>query len=317
MSEIAISASQNEPTDLTLAPSIFDTLIPDWLISADVAPNTQIAYQRGLTMFTRWLKENPQQINGATIRQFRDAMRTQYSAATVNAYLSAVRSFFGYLVETGRIPTNPAASVKGATRRGTSSKHKRDELTSGEVRQVLAVTKGDSLVERRDHAIIALMAYCGVRQVEIQRADIGDVKTRNGRMVLWVQGKGSTEKDDFVVLPNSAEDALRRWRNVHEQLGKSAAPLFYGTARNRYGQRMTTRAIRNIVKGAYAAAGINAPAKTTHSLRHSAISNAIRNGASITQVQAMARHANVNTTMVYFHETSRTDAPAEDFINFG
>jgi hypothetical protein len=45
--------------------------------------------------------------------------------------------------------------------------------------------------------------------------------------------------------------------------------------------------------------------KSAHSLRHSAISTAIRNGASLPQVQAMARHTSVNTTMIYFHQTGR------------
>lgn len=57
-------------------------------------------------------------------------------------------------------------------------------------------------------------------------------------------------------------------------------------------------------------------AKTTHSLRHSAITNAIRRGASPMQVQAMARHASFDTTLGYYHEVSRLDDPAEDLIHY-
>jgi len=56
--------------------------------------------------------------------------------------------------------------------------------------------------------------------------------------------------------------------------------------------------------------------KTTHSLRHSAITNAIRNGASPMQVQAMARHSSFDTTLNYVHEVDRIDNPAEDLISY-
>jgi integrase/recombinase XerC/integrase/recombinase XerD len=56
--------------------------------------------------------------------------------------------------------------------------------------------------------------------------------------------------------------------------------------------------------------------KTGHSVRHSAITNAIRNGASPMQVQAMARHASFDTTLGYYHEVSRLDDPAEDRVRY-
>ena len=48
----------------------------------------------------------------------------------------------------------------------------------------------------------------------------------------------------------------------------------------------------------------------------SAITNAIRRGASPLQVQAMARHGSFDTTLGYYHEVSRLDNPAEDLIDY-
>jgi integrase/recombinase XerD len=56
--------------------------------------------------------------------------------------------------------------------------------------------------------------------------------------------------------------------------------------------------------------------KSTHSLRHSAITNAIRHGATPMQVQAMARHQSFGTTLGYFHQEARTANSAEDFIEY-
>jgi integrase len=216
-------------------------------------------------------------------------------------------------VEAGYAPYNPAAGLRGARRRGTSKQHKRDELTAGEIRRVLA-TFDDTPTGRRDKAMVALMAYCALRQIEIHRADKGDLKTRDGRLVLWVQGKGHSEKDEFVVLPIPAEEAVRDWLAVHPL--KSAGPLFVGIGNRSKWKRLGLRAIRGIVKEHYHLVGVVGDGKTTHSLRHSAISAAIRNGATIQQVQAMARHSNISTTMIYFHETSRTANPAEDFVRY-
>ena len=69
-----------------------------------------------------------------------------------------------------------------------------------------------------------------------------------------------------------------------------------------------------MVKSRYHQAGVVGNRKTTHSLRHSAITNAIRHGATPMQVQAMARHSSFDTTLGYFHAEARTANPAEDFI---
>ncbi|MFV2044269.1 MAG: hypothetical protein ACC700_13690 [Anaerolineales bacterium] len=65
------------------------------------------------------------------------------------------------------------------------------------------------------------------------------------------------------------------------------------------------------------AAGVVGTRKTTHSLWHSAIPNAIRNGAKPLQVQAMARHRSFNMTLDYYHEIGRASAPAENLIDYG
>lgn len=121
------------------------------------------------------------------------------------------------------------------------------------------------------------------------------------------------EADDFVVLPVDAEKAMRAWLRVR---GRKKGPLFTSLSRQNYGSRLTTRAIRGMVKARLERAGIMGAGKSTHSLRHSTISSAIRHGAEPLQVQAMARHRSYDTTLGYYHELSRTDTPAEDLIQY-
>ena len=294
-------------------------LISQWLGEIEATAATRAIYAKGMQKFLEWLEDHPQPVSARTIRTWRDTIKATYAAATVNVWLSAVRSFFAWLFEQELIESSPAATVKGAKRNNTTKKHKRDELTSGEVRRVLASVEQDTAKGARAYAIITLMAYCGLRTVEVHRADISDLQTKNGRTVLWVQGKGAVEKDDFVVLPSPVEDAIARWLAVHplaRQQNMKARPLFSSFSPRSRGGRLSTSYIRRMVKNAYYAVGITSPRKTTHSLRHSAISSAIRNGADLLQVQSMARHADPKTTMIYYHEIGRTDNPAEDLVSY-
>lgn len=175
--------------------------IDKWLEAERVkgaAEMTLNAYRRGLHRFLHWLAERGiTQPNAADIAAYRDDLKTSYSAQTINLSLTAVRCFYRYLLESGAISYSPAEAVRGI--RGGKRNHKRSELSAGEVLDVLA-TCDDTPQGVRDRAILTLMAYCGLRTIEIQRANIDDLKV-NGRMVLWVQGKGHREADEYVVIP--------------------------------------------------------------------------------------------------------------------
>ncbi len=300
---------------MALAMSQRKDVVERWLAEMDASEDTKTTYRIGLMHFVAWLRENEvTHIDATTIRAWRDSI--DLAPSSVNLRMSAIRSFFAWALEQGLAPTNPAAGIKGATRRGTSKSHKRDELTSEEVLAVLDVCDVQKPTGARDRAIIALMAYTGLRTVEVHRANVGDLKTRGGRLVLWVQGKGHETKDDYVVLPKPAERELRGWLR-HRGKTRPTDALFISLSPQNHGERMSRAAIRATVKQRYANAGIVGDTKTTHSLRHSAISSAIRHGATPTQAQAMARHSNVNTTLIYYHEIGRTSNPAEDLIDYG
>lgn len=298
--------------DLVLATTNW---IDKWLEAERVngaAENTINAYRRGLHRFLGWLAEQGiTQPNSADIAAYRDSLKENYSNLTVNLALSAVRSFYRYLLENGAIGYSPAEGVRGI--RGGKREHKRSELSDSEVLDVLD-TCDDTPQGIRDRAILTLMAYCGLRTIEVQRANLDGLKV-NGRMVLWVQGKGHREADEFVVIPRDQEPVMRRWLAERKKLGNNPA-LFVSLSKQNRGERLTTRAISLLVKEHYHQALIFDDTKTTHSLRHSAITSAIRNGATPLQVQAMARHNSFNTTLGYIHEVSRLDSPAEDLIAY-
>jgi len=296
-------------------------LIAEWLnyeAGRGSSDTTLTAYKKSIEVFRDWVIDNglqdPQVVKPSDIREFKKGLSDQYAPQTVNLRLSGVRSFFRFLVNTDRLPSNPAAEVQGM-KRSKTKRHKREELTSEEVRAVLHTCKDQSPQDKRDLAMLTLMAYCGLRSIEINRANMANLKTENDRLVLEVQGKGYKEADEIVIIPRDQENVIHAWIAYRKEIGQEG-PLFISLSNRTKGARLSLRAIRYIAKKRYAAAGVVGDKKSTHSLRHSAITNAIRNGASPMQVQAMARHASFDTTLGYIHSVNRIDNPAEDFIKY-
>lgn len=309
-----------------LVETLSDELIAEWLAyeadENDVSVNTVEAYRVGLSVFVGWCRDNGLSmvtVVPSDVAQFKAHSKRLYAAQTVNLRLTAVRRFYSWAVITGKTLINPAADVKGV-KRPKSKTHKRDALTGGEVLSVLATCDTHDLVGLRDKVVLVLMAFCGARSVELHRADVGDVRTSGDRLVLYVAGKGHTDADEFLVVPMRHEPLVREWLSVRARLHfagvSSSDPLFVSFSNRSHGARLSLRAIRHMVKERFVLAGVVGRAKTTHSLRHSAITNAIRGGATPMQVQSMARHQSYDTTLGYFHEVSRIDSPAEDLIDY-
>jgi len=273
-------------------------------------------YKRGFDRFGHWLID--QDITTPTARdlaRFRGDLGGRYAVQSVNVTLSAVRSFYRYLVTAGAIDYSPFEGVPGI-KRPKSRRHKRSALTRAEVRAVLDACDPGTVTGIRDLAIIMLMAYCGLRTVEIHRASLDDLGSEGERMVLYVQGKGHTEADALAVIPKDQERVIRSWIVERRRLGDQSKALFISLSPRSKGCRLSTRAIRDIVTGYYKQVGITGNNKTTHSLRHSAITQAIKAGATLMQAQALARHESPETTTGYIHEVNRVGNPAEDLIQY-
>lgn len=273
-------------------------------------------YGSAVRAFLRWLPENAgdDPSPAATIGRF----VREIGPASAGVRLAALRSFWRFLRERGDWPgPNPADGVRGVVKGGR--RRRRDDLTRSEVLALLDACRADhSPAGARDGALLALMLYTGIRTIEAHRANVDDATTRDGRRVLYVHGKGRQDAGELVVIPRGAEPWVRRWLAARAALEveANAGPLFLSLSPRTRGDRLSRRGIRAAITGRYRAAGIVEPTKTTHSLRHTAITTAIRNGATPQQAQAMARHKRTETTMGYFHDHDRLTAPAEDLISY-
>lgn len=286
----------------------FDNLLlTRWEAFIDVSPKSKETYRKAVRQFMLYLEENRiAKPDRETIIGWRDSVKADHKPTTAQTYLTAVKLFFRWLEQEG-IYKNIADHVKGVR---ISTGHKKDYLTSNQSRKVLQTIATDSIKGLRDYAIVGLLLTTGVRTIEVARADIADLRTLGDDTVLYIQGKGREEKNDYVKIAPQVETAIREYLKARGEVS-DADPLFTSTSNNSAGKRMTTRSISAIAKESMVEAGYNSDRLTAHSMRHTAGTLALLNGATPREVQQLLRHSNINTTMIYTHDLERAKNNSE------
>jgi integrase/recombinase XerC len=194
---------------------------------------------------------------------------------------------------------NIADGVKGPRIR--QDVHHRDALAEDDCKRILDSIDRSTEVGKRDYAIFLLCLTCGLRTIELERAKIEDLRTVAGRCVLAVWGKGRDEKDALVNVEAPVEEVIKDYLQVRPG-ARPGDPLFMSTSNRAKGRGITRQSLSRIIKGRLRAAGYDSPRITAHSLRHTAITEYIKTGGTMQGGQRFARHASMNTTMVYFHD---------------
>ena len=309
MNELQQVQRQNNSLDVsrTLDFNIFERFI-NYL---DASPKTVETYKKALRQFFNYIGvhgiRKPQRED---VLAFRDDLKASgLKPTTVQSYITATRIFFKWTEQEGLYP-NIAEHVKGAK---LDKNHKKDYLTSRQAKEVLAGVQTDSEEGLRNYAILSLMVTGGLRTIEVSRADVGDLRTVGENTVLFVQGKGREEKTEYIKISAPVEKAIRSYLKARENV-EEGQPLFTSTSNNSRGKRITTRTVSAIVKNALKNAGYDSARLTAHSLRHTAITLALLAGREITEVQQFARHANLNTTMIYNHALDQAKNGCSDAI---
>ena len=309
MNELQQVQRQNNSLDVvrTLDFNIFERFI-NYL---DASPKTVETYKKALRQFFNYIGvhgiRKPQRED---VLAFRDDLKASgLKPTTVQNYITATRIFFKWTEQEGLYP-NIAEHVKGAK---LDKNHKKDYLTSRQAKEVLAGVQTDSEEGLRNYAILSLMVTGGLRTIEVSRANVGDLRTVGENTVLFVQGKGREEKTEYIKISAPVEKAIRTYLKAREN-AEEGQPLFTSTSNNSKGKRITTRTVSGVVKTALRNAGYDSARLTAHSLRHTAITLALLAGREITEVQQFARHANLNTTMIYNHALDQAKNGCSDAI---
>lgn len=277
----------------------------------DTSPKTVETYTKALRQFFKYLSVHGiRQPKREDVIAFRDDLKASgLKPTTVQNYITATRIFFKWTEQEGLYP-NIAEHIKGAK---LDKNHKKDYLTSRQAKEVLSNVDKETEEGLRNYAILSLMVTGGLRTIEVSRADVEDLRTLGENTVLFVQGKGREEKTEYIKISAPVEKAIRQYLKARQNV-EEGQPLFTSTSNNSKGNRITTRTVSGIVKTALKNAGYDSARLTAHSLRHTAITLALLAGREITEVQQFARHANLNTTMIYNHALDQSKNGCSDAI---
>ena len=215
----------------------------------------------------------------------------RHGPAQAKNLLAAIRSFLRYLHYRGLVDRDFSMVVPKVARWSFSTGPK--HLASAQVRQVLHHCDRSTVVGRRDHAILLLLARLGLRAGEVVRLNLEDIDWENAR--ITVCGKGG--KWAQLPLPTDVARAIARYLR-HDRPRCASRRVFL---RNKapLGGFNRGGAISSIVKGALAKAGVVSARKGAHLLRHSLAMDMLRRGASFDEIGEVLRHKFSKSTAIY------------------
>lgn len=290
-------------------------LMDSWTQYIDAAPSTVASYNRAIRQFRYYLaSRHIDRPNREDIINFREELKAEgKKPTTIQAYLQAVKLFFQWTEQQG-LYANIADHIKGAK---LDTEHKKDCLTAKQAHELIASVDRQTLAGKRDYCILLAMLTGGLRTIEVVRADIGDLRTVADFTALYLQGKGHTEKTQYVKISAELEKAIREYLKARRDAGEilqDKSPLFICVGnKNLYG-RLTTRSVSRIAKQHLIGIGLDSSRLTAHSLRHTTATINLLAGASIEETKQLLRHTNINTTLIYSHALERAKNNSENRI---
>jgi integrase/recombinase XerC len=263
----------------------------------NVSINTVAAYRDDLDSFTDFLcndyftlardQLNFTRIDHLTIRAYLAHLaRKKLRRSSIARHLSALRSFFKFLMREEIIPSNPARSVATPKR----EKHLPAVLQPADIAALFDAPDLSKPLGIRDRAWLELMYASGLRISELVGIDLDDIELRS--RLVKVRGKGAKER--IVPFGSKAQEAIRAYLEVRNAPEQDA--LFV----NYRGERITARSVRRLfekyVRDASLRAGVS-----PHTLRHSFATHLLNAGADLRAIQELLGHASLSTTQKYTH----------------
>lgn len=238
------------------------------------------------------------------IQAFLSRLYHRHSKSSIARKLSALKSFFRFLVREAIIEQDPTQQV---------SSPKQDRplptyLPVDDMFRLLEAPDADTPRGLRDRALLEVLYSCGLRVSELTGLDWTDLDTDLG--VLRVKGKG--QKERIVPIGRAALEALQRYRTkIPTMLGTRAnaespqtaarrgsddTPIFL----NRRGGRLTARSVARLVGGYSRQCGL-ATKTSPHALRHTFATHLLDAGADLRAIQELLGHTSLSTTQKYTH----------------
>jgi site-specific recombinase XerD len=293
----------------------FDRYLAIEVANGNAAPDTVETYQRRIKQYLTWCGDrslSPALVKNDDILVYRRYLieKRKLKSPTIALTLVVIRAFYAACEKQGLVPENPAMGVNPPKSK-VDAVDSLTFLTTEQLQSLLSQMSTDnSLKSLRDRLIVCLMALEGLRTVELNRANLGDISGKKGdKCFLRVEGKG---KIRTVPLRNDLAELMWQYLAARKTTGEKLTPvscLFISLSNRFYGDRLSRRGIRYIVDGYLNSAELKeivyGSSRSCHSLRHTAGTLGLSGGASLRQVQELLGHSDPKTTAIYAHVLER------------
>lgn len=275
---------------------------------ADKSQHTLTRYEKSIIEFYTFMEEKRgyqtekdiiTKTDWSCCQMFRNSLIGQgYNPKTVNNYLSALRTFFNFLMFTHRIEKNPFLQIERVSTNSVEE-YERPYIQQEEFNKLISTIqtkivgkKQDDfeLTSSRDSLAIGIMLTAGLRISELLNIKDGDIDTDTG--ILKVVGKG--KKFRRVKVGTANLQRLQEYLYVR----KSYAQCDYLFV-NRYGNKITSQAMNKNLKKYLERSGLNTDV-SCHGLRKSCATEYLNNGVAPVQIQELLGHSKLDTTMKYY-----------------
>jgi site-specific recombinase XerD len=297
-------------------------LLP-WVCDRLPSPHSRRAYASDLTSFVDHMRKrgvDPLAVTGDDLRVYKAALLgAGHTTATVARVLSVLRGTYQQFGKRGLITWEHVRDIQ-SVESPRVEKNTTPCLSQQEAVKILHAPDLRSVTGLRDHALLFVYFKTAARCSAVRNARVGDLERTDFEWYLVVREKGGKTQRKALLEAAPAVLAYLDAAGIGDDL---AGPLFRPVAKDRktlilkYLDRST---IWELVKKYARRAGLE-PDRVgrrgigVHSLRKTAITNALENGAPIQKVQQLAGHADIRTTQLYFRPSAKDSEDAARHIH--
>ena len=264
-------------------------------------PHTRRAYLRNATAFLRWCEDRGisslKQVKPVTVAAYIELLQKSHAKPTVKQHLATIRMLFDWLVTGQIVPINPAHAVRGP--KHVVTKGKTPVLTAEETKALFDSIAGDTVVDKRDRAILATMFFTFARVGAVVAMSVEDYYPQGKRYWLRLHEKGGKQHE--MPAHHTLEEYLDAYLLAAGIADEPKKPLFRTatrTADGLTGNPLGTADVWRMIRRRTRKAGIRTRIGC-HSFRATGITNYLDHKGTLEKAQQMASHASPRTTKLY------------------
>ena len=295
----------------------FSRFVQVHIAQGDATDDTIRAYYREIDFWVQWCarhKVDPAQARRIHIEMYREEMKQQGLRINTRSHkLSIVRRFYDAAVEAGLRDDNPASGVRGGKDQ-TPGEEKIKSLTAAALTRLLETVPTDSLLGKRDRAIIALMAIHGLRRIEVERMDESSIAIQDDLVSIEVQGKAHRVRQVYL-RPDTYRAIADYLVHKHKAGFPPEGACFISLSNRSRGQRISRRSLNEIVDHYLNEASLKRIGVSCHALRHTFGTLSVAGGAKVEHLKDAMGHVEIESTELYVKAVARVEHNPANFID--